>query len=169
LRERMPKLSPGVEMVVFKALAREPSQRYGSVREFAEAFVLACGVGPEAAELLKLARSRTGTVVTYSVGTVRVTAFGSDQQISRGTRRHPFSTGFRYQTYSASAVALSPDGKRVAFGGWDETVQVYEIAEGGKTLTYRGHADRVVTIAWSPDGEYIASACSGDTAYDMRV
>jgi eukaryotic-like serine/threonine-protein kinase len=48
LLERIPILSPLVEMVVMRALEKEPSRRFASVQEFAEAFEQACMLGPEA-------------------------------------------------------------------------------------------------------------------------
>ncbi len=42
LRERLPKLSPGIEEVVLRALAKEPGQRFASVQDFAAALLRAC-------------------------------------------------------------------------------------------------------------------------------
>jgi len=58
-------------------------------------------------------------------------------------------------------VAWSPDGKRIASGSWDTTVQVWNAADGSHVYTYKGHSDTVNAVAWSPNGEYIASG-SGD-------
>src|SRR6266849_888810 len=55
------------------------------------------------------------------------------------------------------AVAWSPDGKRIASGSKDQTVRVWDAADGGHVFTYRGHSDWVETVAWSPDGKRIAS------------
>src|SRR6266699_6571752 len=77
---------------------------------------------------------------------------------------NPFAAGFTYHPHGTRVVAVSPDGKWIAFGGWDETIQVCELVEGGRSLTYRGHKDpvcAVCAIEWSPDGTYIASASSG--------
>ncbi len=62
------------------------------------------------------------------------------------------------------AVSWSPDGKRIASGSRDVTVQVWDVANGGHVYTYTGHTDSVLSVAWSPDGKRIASA-----SYDKTV
>src|SRR2546421_7146117 len=42
LRERLPDLSPGIEEVVLRALAKEPGQRFASVQDFTAALQRAC-------------------------------------------------------------------------------------------------------------------------------
>jgi len=66
---------------------------------------------------------------------------------------------FTYHGHSdyVSAVAWSPDGKRIASASGDHTVQVWDATNGGHVYTYRGHASDVLTVAWSPDGKYLAS------------
>ncbi len=69
-------------------------------------------------------------------------------------------------TNIVNAVAWSPDGTRVAsasgntFFGGDHTVQVWNVATGASTLTYRGHTNAVNAVAWSPHSIRIASASS---------
>src|SRR6266849_6206200 len=55
------------------------------------------------------------------------------------------------------AVAWSPDGRRIASASRDQTVQVWDAADGGHPYTYHGHSDTVSSVAWSPDGRRIAS------------
>ena len=55
------------------------------------------------------------------------------------------------------AVAWSPDGRRIASGGFDQKVQVWDATNGGHVFTYTGHTDWVFGVAWSPDGTRIAS------------
>src|SRR5947209_2296544 len=67
---------------------------------------------------------------------------------------------FTYQGHSdyVSAVAWSPDGKRIASASGDHTVQVWNAVDGSHVYVYRGHSADVSTLAWSPDGKYIVSA-----------
>lgn len=58
---------------------------------------------------------------------------------------------------TVDVIAWSPDSKRIASGGGDKTVQVWEAAKGSHILTYREHTEGVYGLAWSPDGAQIAS------------
>src|SRR5260370_859481 len=66
---------------------------------------------------------------------------------------------FTYHGHSdyVSAVAWSPDGKRIASASGDHTVQVWDAVNGSHVLTYRGHSSDVATVAWSSDSQFIAS------------
>jgi WD40 repeat protein len=65
----------------------------------------------------------------------------------------------------ANAVAFSPDGRTlaVALGTLKYylvepgEVVLWDVAKGQKRLTLRGHADQVVSLAFSPDGTMLAS------------
>src|SRR5262249_19356097 len=55
------------------------------------------------------------------------------------------------------SVAFSRDGKRLAAGASDGTIEVGDSASGEAVATLRGHASEVQGLAFSPDGR-LASA-----------
>ena len=67
---------------------------------------------------------------------------------------------------AVATVAWSPDGKRIASGSWDQTVQVWDANSGAPQFIYRGHTTNVNAVAWSParTGQRIASA-SGNSFF----
>src|SRR5712691_112672 len=69
------------------------------------------------------------------------------------------------------AVALSPDGTKLASGGADRAIRVFDVASGKELLAIEDHADWVMDVAWSPDGTKLASASRDKTAkvFDLKT
>jgi ribosomal protein S18 acetylase RimI-like enzyme len=65
-------------------------------------------------------------------------------------------------TGSVSCLAISPDGRVLASGGWDNTVRLWGLPEGQPLATLQGHTDTVRCLAISPDGRVLASGGSYD-------
>jgi WD40 repeat protein len=89
------------------------------------------------------------------------------------------TTGHRLATYhghtdAVFAVAWSPDGKRIASGSKDGTIQVWNATTGQHLMTYANSGSMGSTdftkagpspwnaVTWSPDGKRIASGTNGD-------
>ncbi|MDQ2885390.1 MAG: serine/threonine protein kinase [Chloroflexota bacterium] len=70
--------------------------------------------------------------------------------------------GTRLFTFSGhsdivSSLSWSQDGRRIASGSFDTTVQVWDAITGNNLLVYQGHANKVTTVAYSYDGVHLAS------------
>jgi WD40 repeat protein len=70
---------------------------------------------------------------------------------------------YRGHSSAVTSIAWSPDGRRIASGSFDKTVQVWNAADGSHILTYRGHSDIVNAVAWSPNGKRIVSGSLDST------
>ncbi|HVB23227.1 MAG TPA: serine/threonine-protein kinase [Ktedonobacteraceae bacterium] len=55
------------------------------------------------------------------------------------------------------ADVWSPSGTRVASGGQDTTVQIWDATTGNNELTYNGNSGPVYTLAWARNGQLLAS------------
>ena len=179
LRNKLPSLSPAIDQVIQKALAKNPEQRFANVLEFARAFEQTCQ-----AEVAKQSTGSTfplGKLFTtyrkHSAGVLHVAWSPDGKKIAsasvdktvhiwNATSKSP-TLIYRNHTKPVSAVSWSPDGSRIVSGSWDTTVQVWNVQTGRKLLTYRGFSREVSSVAWSPDGKYIASS-SWDTTVQVR-
>ena len=79
------------------------------------------------------------------------TRYNSNQQTLRG------------HTGSVTCVAISPDGKRIVSGSWDNTLKVWDADKGQEILTLRGHTAPVLCVAIGPDSKRIVSSSGEGT------
>jgi eukaryotic-like serine/threonine-protein kinase len=65
----------------------------------------------------------------------------------------------------ALSAAPHPNGNQIAFGLMDGRVIVWEVSRGRITREWATHRDWIYSIAWSPDGRWIATASRDSTAF----
>jgi WD40 repeat protein len=80
---------------------------------------------------------------------------------------------FGVSNYAMQAAAFSPDGKLLAVGysrgpgrrrEEDEPwLRIFDVATGKVQKTLEGHASSVLTIAFSPDGRFLATGSQDTT------
>ena len=72
---------------------------------------------------------------------------------------------FIYAGHTAwvKTVAWSPNGTRIASGSWDNTVHLWDVADGRFVFVHSDHASWINAVAWSPNSTRIASASNDAT------
>ncbi|MEO7019887.1 MAG: serine/threonine-protein kinase [Ktedonobacteraceae bacterium] len=196
LHEKVPGISPAVEVVVEKALAKDPGSRYPSVEAMVLAFEEASwsetltdsgeeltirrptltadtGYAPTqyagdspipATQLVSVLTSKLSTLPSF----LRVT-FPANHGISRrmvvagGIGLAGLAVAGGLVDFILSRTSSAPTAPSARFTAPPSPTASASIHVLGSTLlTYRGHTDAVYAAAWSPNGQYLASA-SADT------
>ena len=190
LRQHLSSLSPQVETVVLRALAKNPQERFPTVKAFADALEAAYSTSPASIgarpNISPVKRGETeremppiGTKLFTCTGQTMISFVLSVMWSPDGTKLASGSvdstmcmweanSGKLLRTFSGHAnvvgsVAWSLDGSQLASGSWDSTVRVWEANSGRLLHTLNGHSKVVASIAWSPDGTRLASGSSDQT------
>src|SRR5262249_27348496 len=66
-------------------------------------------------------------------------------------------TGRQVASMLGSCAAFSPDGERLAVCSRDDLC-IHDVATGKEMLRLHGHHQRILALAYSSDGRYLASA-----------
>ncbi|MEH2331060.1 WD40 repeat domain-containing protein, partial [Nostoc sp.] len=65
---------------------------------------------------------------------------------------------FKGHSQRVTAVALTPDGKKVISASYDKTLKLWNLETGKDERTFKGHSQRVTAVALTPDGKKVISA-----------
>lgn len=65
--------------------------------------------------------------------------------------------GLRGHAGIVHGMAFTPDGRRLATGGEDQTIKLWDVSTGQELLTLHGHVGAVHTLAFSPDGRNLVT------------
>ena len=71
----------------------------------------------------------------------------------------------RKHTGSINALAFSPDGKMLASGSTDKTVQLWDTTTGAHLATFNEHIKGIAALTFSPDGRTLASGSMDGTIH----
>ncbi|MGA2505538.1 MAG: WD40 repeat domain-containing protein [Anaerolineales bacterium] len=66
-------------------------------------------------------------------------------------------------------TAFSPDGKVIASGNYDGSIQFWQVNDGNLITTLKGHTGLINALAFSPDGQTLASSSDDGTLRLWRV
>lgn len=113
------------------------------------------------------------TAIAYALDGTTIVSGNSDgaARVWDTTTMQRIGTLRGYHTSGVTSVTYSPDGTTIATGGstgagWrnneDNTVQLWDAFTGKRKIKLTGHTKRITAIAYSPDGNTIATA-SWDT------
>ena len=104
--------------------------------------------------------------VTFSPDGSEVFAVSGENSLYGEVRQWKVADGSLIRTFQGHkdilySVAVSPDGKILATGSYDQQIKLWDTSNGKEIKTLQGHNGCVYGLAFRPDGKILASA-SGD-------
>ena len=84
----------------------------------------------------------------FHTGEVRVFALESGREIVPPLRGH---------SLPVQMVAFSPDGQRLAGGGVDKTVKIWDLTTGQEILMLKGHTSKITSLHFVSEGRRLMS------------
>jgi len=194
LRQKVPTISSEVEQVVLAALAKDPKQRFGSVRAFAAALEQAC-LAAQGSPTIVQSEPLLPPIVAFSLSQhiwPAITAPASNQPLQSSILTPPMSGSQSSQhRISRRTIVLSLAGLAAAASSltWlalshsssSSVPRFTSTAPAGRTASpsptptsspllgttfysYQAHSFNLRVLAWSPNGKRIASGGDDHTA-----
>lgn len=105
-----------------------------------------------------------GDVRVYNINVGKPTMVGGVPTIDGVNDKTVFLQELVQTDDAVLALALSPDGKKLASAGTDRLLRVWDLPTGKLEHTIENHADWVFGLAFAPDGKHLATASRDKTA-----
>ncbi|MCI0682821.1 MAG: hypothetical protein L0Y71_12030 [Gemmataceae bacterium] len=105
-----------------------------------------------------------GDVRIYNINAGKPTMLGGVPTIDGVNDKTVFLRELVQTDDAMLAIALSPDGKKLASAGTDRLLRVWDLPSGKLEHTIENHADWVFGLAFAPDGKHLATASRDKTA-----
>ena len=163
---KLPKIASQSAVKPIHALAVDPAGkvaalgRYGSL-ELVDASTLKSlrKVEGIAGKASALTFSRDGSTLFVAAGNAGVSGVAYVVKVTDGKILATLE-GHKDALY---ALAVSPDGKTLATGGYDQKIKLWDLATTHEAATIAGHNGSINGLAFRPDGKVLASASADRT------
>jgi len=165
LLARLPKISPKIPVKsAIHALAFSPAAKLLAAGSFGSVELIDANTRQSVRKLEDIAGkvnalvfSKDGTMLFGAAGDSGISGIAYQWRVADGTlvRKYEGHTDALY------ALALSPDGKTLATGSYDQKIKLWNVEDGAEVRVLKGHIGGVYGLSFRPDGKVLASA-SGD-------
>lgn len=162
-----PKIAPkGVMPRSVQAVAFSAQAQMAAVGRYAEVEL----VNPATRAVVRKLAGFKGkaNAVVFSPDGKSVYGAGGEAGIGGEVYRWRVADGMLMQTYvghtdACYGLAISPDGKMLASGGYDQRIRLWDVDTGKEIATLKGHNGAINGLAFRPDGKVLASASADRT------
>jgi WD40 repeat protein/predicted Ser/Thr protein kinase len=117
-------------------------------------------IEPRGGQILALALSLDRTRLAVLLASEKEQLSLTIYDVSSGKERARWDIALHYAIF---AMALSPDGTRVACGGDDCVVPIWDTATGGQLAECQGHKSKVLSVMFRGDGLRLLTASHDGT------